>query len=152
MVIKKILVPIDGSECSQKALEYALDLAEKYSAEIKLLTVTEHVVLVEPIFLAASIFDTQSQIEIEKNIEKAYKNILDEALRKSIHDYPNLKIEKQLLKGRPADEIVEFAETENFDMIIMGNRGLSRIKDFFLGSVSNRVVDKAKCPVLIVKI
>lgn len=152
MLIQKILVPIDGSEHSQKALEYALELAEKYLAEIKLLTVAEHVVLVEPIFLAASIYDAQNQCEMEKNIEKVHKNILDEALRKSIHDYPNLKIEKQLLKGRPADEIVKVAETENFDMIIMGSRGLGKIKDFFLGSVSNTVADKAKCPVLIVKV
>ena len=62
-----------------------------------------------------------------------------------------LQVTKELVEGRPADKIVETAKEGMFDLIVIGSRGLGGIKEFFLGSVSNRVADKAPCPVLIVK-
>jgi len=62
-----------------------------------------------------------------------------------------LKVSTKLVEGRPSDKIIETAEKGNFDIIIMGSRGLGGIKEFFLGSVSDRVADEAACPVLIVK-
>lgn len=56
-----------------------------------------------------------------------------------------------LKEDRPADEIVKTAKEGEFDLIVMGHRGLGRVKEFFLGSVSDRVADEAHCPVLIVK-
>jgi len=56
-----------------------------------------------------------------------------------------------MVEGRPSDEIVETAKEGNFDIVVMGSRGLGGIKEFFLGSVSDRVADEAACPVLIVK-
>jgi nucleotide-binding universal stress UspA family protein len=56
-----------------------------------------------------------------------------------------------LVHGLPADEIVKKAETERYDMIVIGSRGRTAAKSFLLGSVSNRVSHQAKCPVLIVK-
>jgi len=55
------------------------------------------------------------------------------------------------LIGRAADKIIETAKTQNVDLIVIGSRGLGGIKEIFLGSVSDRVADEAKCPVLIVK-
>jgi nucleotide-binding universal stress UspA family protein len=57
----------------------------------------------------------------------------------------------KLVEGRPADKIVETAKLESCDLIVIGSRGLGGIKEFFLGSVSDRVADEAPCPVLIVK-
>jgi len=56
-----------------------------------------------------------------------------------------------LEEGRPSDKIIETARTGNFDIIVMGSGGLGSIKEFFLGSVSDRVADEAPCPVLIVR-
>jgi len=76
---------------------------------------------------------------------------LSKALKRAKELKPDLKISTVLKEGRPADEIVKTAKEENFDLIVMGHRGLGRVKEFFLGSVSDRVADEAHCPVLIVK-
>jgi nucleotide-binding universal stress UspA family protein len=60
-------------------------------------------------------------------------------------------ISTKLVEGRPADKIVETAKNGNFDLVVVGSRGLGGIKEFFLGSVSDRVADEAPCPVLIIK-
>jgi nucleotide-binding universal stress UspA family protein len=75
---------------------------------------------------------------------------LSKALKRAKELKPDLKISTVLKEGRPADEIVKTAKEENFDLIVMGHRGLGRVKEFFLGSVSDRVADEAHCPVLIV--
>jgi nucleotide-binding universal stress UspA family protein len=79
------------------------------------------------------------------------KRYLSKALKRAKELKPDLKISTVLKEGRPADEIVKTAKEENFDLIVMGHRGLGRVKEFFLGSVSDRVADEAHCPVLIVK-
>jgi nucleotide-binding universal stress UspA family protein len=150
-MIKKILVPIDGSKHSDEAVDYALDLAEKYSAEIKLLTVAQPVVATGSMFLTQLILPPTSTAIYVKEIEAAHKKMLAEALKKAKKTKPNINISKQLVNGRPANKIVEIANKGNFDLIVMGSRGAGGIKEFFLGSVSDRVADEARCPVLLVK-
>jgi nucleotide-binding universal stress UspA family protein len=149
--ISKILVPLDGSEHSDRALDYALDLAEKYLAEIVLLSVAQPVVVTGPMLLTQPMMPPESIAIYVKDIEAAHEKILSEAFKKAKENRPNLTISKKLVNGRPADEIVQFAKIENFDLIVMGSRGIGGIKEFFLGSVSDRVADQANCPVLIVK-
>jgi nucleotide-binding universal stress UspA family protein len=86
-----------------------------------------------------------------KEIKASHEKILSKALKRAKELKPDLKISTVLKEGRPADEIVKTAKEENFDLIVMGHRGLGRVKEFFLGSVSDRVADEAHCPVLIVK-
>lgn len=151
-LIKKILVPIDGSEHANHALNFALEIAEKFSATIAILSVFHFIYI--PIsnieesqdFLPPEIY--QEMLEEQKN---QHKNMLSEALKKVIKTNPNLKISTKLVEGRPADKIVETAKQEEFDIIIMGNRGLGGVKGYILGSVSDRVADHASCPVLVVK-
>jgi nucleotide-binding universal stress UspA family protein len=150
-MIKKILVPIDGSKHSDRALKYALDLAEKYSADIKLLTVAQPVVATGSMFLTQPMLPPTSTAIYVKEIEAAHKKILAEALKKAKESKPNINISKKMVNGRPADKIVEIANKGNFDLIVMGSRGAGGIKEFFLGSVSDRVADEARCPVLLVK-
>jgi nucleotide-binding universal stress UspA family protein len=151
IMLNKILVPIDGSEHSDKALNYALDLAEKYSAEIVLLSVAQPFVATEPMYVTQPMMPPESTIVYVKGIETAHEKMLAEALEKAKEIRPSIKISKLLVDGRPADRIVEIAKEEKFDLIVMGSRGLGGIKEFFLGSVSDRVADQAPCPVLIVK-
>ncbi|MEJ2242719.1 MAG: universal stress protein [Candidatus Bathyarchaeota archaeon] len=150
-MIKKILVPVDGSEHSNKALDYALDLAEKYSANIKLLTVAQPVIVSESMFLSQPMMPPETTVMYVNEIETAHKKILQNAYKKAKKAKPKIKISKQLENGRPADIITEIANSQDFDLIVMGSRGIGGIKEFFLGSVSDRVADKAHCPVLIVK-
>jgi nucleotide-binding universal stress UspA family protein len=150
-MINKILVPIDGSEHSDRALNYALDLAEKYSAKITLLSVAQPVVATGPMFITQPMMPPESTTIYVKEIEAAHKRVLTEAFKKAKKTKPDLKISKMLVDGRPADRIVEIANEKKFDLIVMGSRGAGGIKEFFLGSVSDRVADEARCPVLLVK-
>lgn len=80
-----------------------------------------------------------------------HEKVLSRALKKAKKEKPDLRISRKLLEGRPSNRIIETAKEGSFDMIVMGSRGLGGIKQFFLGSVSDRVADEAPCPVLIVK-
>ncbi len=150
-MIIKILVPVDGSEHSDRALNFALDLAEKYSAKITLLNVAQPVIDYGPMLVTQPMLPPESMPIYVKEIEDAHKRLLTEAVKKAKKAKPDLSISKILTDGRPADRIVEIAKKENFDLIVMGSRGTGGIKKFFLGSVSDRVADEASCPVLLVK-
>lgn len=138
MKITRILVPIDGSECAYHALDWALDIAEKYDSEIELLTVIPTVAftLVGP-----------TEEELLERAEKLLEETLDIIKKEKL----KLKVTTKILVGRPAEKIIETCIDEGFDLIVIGGRGLGRIKEFFLGSVSDRVADAAPCPVVIIK-
>ena len=148
-MIKKILVAIDGSETAEKALDFAVDLAGKYSAEIALITVFD--VISDSLIARGMVFAPKGTTKYIEQLKDIHQKILIEAVKKTKKLKRGLKISKKLVTGRAADKIVETAKEENFDLIVIGSRGLGGIKEFFLGSVSDRVADEAPCPVLIVK-
>ena len=86
-----------------------------------------------------------------EELKAFHEQVLVEALKKANKVDAKIKVSTKLLKGRAADKIVEVANEGGFGLIVIGSRGLGGIKEFFLGSVSDRVADEAKCPVLIVK-
>ena len=142
--IKKMLIAVDGSATATKALEYALSLAEKCSAEVQIVNVIQTIGSVTPSpqsVYASLVYD----------LEKSAETVLAEAVKVAEEKKPDLKVSTRLLKGRPADEIVRLAKEEGFDIIVLGSRGLGNTEELLLGSVSDRVADKATCPVLIVK-
>ncbi len=141
-MIKKILVPVDGSEHANRALNFALDLAQKYSAEILVLTVVQYPILSEvPLDVA----------EYYKIIKSSYELILSEALEKAKIATPNLNVTSKLMEGYPADKIIETAQEGSFDVIVMGRRGQGHLSHTFLGSVSDRVADQSPCGLFIIK-
>jgi nucleotide-binding universal stress UspA family protein len=148
-MIKKILVAIDGSKHADQSLDYAIDLAKRYSAKITVLTVINS----PPNYLLnkGEVFTPVSTQELSKKIENYHKKILKKALEKVKKTSKKTVISQKLLTGRPADKIIETAKEENFDLIVIGSRGLGGIKQFLLGSVSDRVADEAPIPVLIIK-
>jgi len=149
--IRKMLVAIDGSETAAKALDYALNLAEKCGSEVHIVSVVSPIESIIPRFTLAPLPSTLYTSFIDE-IEKKLKTVLSEALEDAKKKNPKLKIFTRLLRGHPADKIVQTAKEESFDIIVIGNRGQSGIDELFLGSVSNRVADYATCPVLIVKL
>jgi nucleotide-binding universal stress UspA family protein len=149
-LIKKILVAIDGSKQSDKALDFALDLAKRYSAEIVLVNVLSPSLMAHIYNFRMYIPDVDYSKYL-KPIKMVHEKLLSEAFKKAKNFQETLKVSKELHEGRPAEKIVEIAKKDVFDLIVVGDQGLGGIKGFFLGSVSDRVADKSSCPVLIVK-
>lgn len=148
-MINKILVATDGSTTAEKALDFGLDLAEKYSAEVLIVSVVD--VISSSLISRGMIFSPTGTIKYLKELEAFHSHVLMDALEKAKKFNKNLKVSTQLMKGRASDKIIEKANEGGFGLIVIGSRGLGGIKEFFLGSVSDRVADEAKCPVLIVK-
>jgi nucleotide-binding universal stress UspA family protein len=144
-MFSRILVAVDGSLFSERALKCAVDLAKKYSAKL----IIVHVVLrrfyavtpSEAGVLAATVFAKEMEAEGKEIISKA------EAYAKS----QGADYECKLLQGVAAEEIEKTAASENVDLIVVGSRGLTEVRAFLLGSVSDKVSHHAKCSTLIVK-
>ena len=122
----KILVGVDGSDYSTWALMEAIAIAKKFSGHIKVITVYK-----------------QGKKDEATKIQMKAKHLLKEE-----------KIDSSLsaiLGSNPSRALVDTAENEKFDLIVVGSRGLGRAASFLLGSVSKQVVSKASCDVLVVK-
>jgi len=158
MTFQKILVPYDGSTFADKALENAIGIAKLTEAntQIILLHVTPHIPIPltfeRPVYSAKtgkSIPLTQYIQELSEEMEENASNMLEGEKRKYAHH--DIKIETISLNGYPSEKIIEFANSEKVDLIVIGNVGLSGLsKVKALGSVSRNVSERASCPVLIV--
>ena len=145
-MIQNILIAVDGSEPADNALEFALDLAENHSATLLLINVYSKLI---PFIYTVPVPGVD---EYFQHLEERHKSMLEDIYQNAKKRKPNINISTKLVEGHPpARKIVEIAREENFDLIVMGHRGLSGIKELVLGSVSNRVAHDAECPVLIVK-
>ena len=144
-VCSRILVPFDGSELSIKALNTATTfLKQDEKLELDVLMVVNVRVAVHEHSLEL--------VDIEE-IRQAYfasaKKTLGE-IEDQLRSVPN-KIKALALEGDPGNTIIDYSQENNIDLVIMGSRGLSEMKELFLGSVSHHVVQKSTCPVMIVK-
>jgi nucleotide-binding universal stress UspA family protein len=152
-MIEKILVAFDSSEPANKALDFAVDIAEKYSAEILILSVIQPAIT--PVLqypqLGVPAPPPVAMSPYIKEVKDQHRKIISEAKKRIQKTKPNLNVTTKLLEGRPSDTIVETAEQGKFSLIVIGSQGLGGVKKFLLGSVSDRVADQARCPVLIVK-
>ncbi|MFP3399576.1 universal stress protein [Acidianus sp.] len=140
-MFEKILVAYDGSEHSKKALDVAIDLAKRYSSEVYVVEAVD-----ETIFETVGVLPPLSAIE---EMEKKAKKDIDEAVNKATQN--GVKAVGEVLSGDPATAILEYANKNDIKLIIIGSRGLSRFKRILLGSVSSRVVQESKIPVIVVK-
>ncbi|WP_296954678.1 universal stress protein [uncultured Dialister sp.] len=142
MEIKKILVPIDGSDASERALGYACSLAEKGGAVVTMLYVVEADVLLFPVY----------RVNLSESDVDSVKKKGEEILALFGRDVPEgTKVERKVEVGMPGASIVREAEAGKADLIVMGNSGKGSVSSFVMGSVSHYVVHHSSCPVLIVK-
>jgi nucleotide-binding universal stress UspA family protein len=102
-------------------------------------------------FGAAPITAAQEFTEYQERMKNFYLEALSEAEEDLDKSSPELNVEIVLMEGRPSSTIVEKAEEENVDLIVIGSRGLGGITGFILGSTSRRVVDSCTKPILVVK-
>ncbi len=139
-MFKTVIVAIDGSEHSKKALHYAQELADRFNATLCLVHAFPHT------------SDLLAYDDFEKLISQrkaAGQEILDEA--RHILGKTRFTVEEELLEGPEAEAILTVAKAYKADLIVMGTRGRSSLEGLIFGSVSNKVVHLAPCPVMVVR-
>lgn len=145
-IVDKILVPVDGSENSDRALIKAKELATSCESSITILHIIED--LVSPGLFR---IDGTSGYDVllQKELERDSIALLD-SCKKNLKDFCG-KVETVTKSGNPAQEIMEIAEKGGYDLIIIGSRGLGAVPGAMLGSVSNKIVNKSTVDVLTVQ-
>ena len=144
-MFSRILVAVDGSPAAEKALESAIELAKKCSAELTILhVILQRLYTVPPSeagVVSPTVFVSEMQTEGENILRKAE----EQATGRGIN------YQCKIMQGVPADEIVKFANSQAVDLVITGSRGLNEVRGFLFGSVSDKVCHHVKCPTLIIK-
>jgi nucleotide-binding universal stress UspA family protein len=135
-----ILVALDGSEQSLLALKYAKDIAETHDAKM---------VMVHAYPNTSDLRDVPGYEKLVSQRKNFGQKILDQA-RNQLGDV-SFEVEEDLLEGPAADAILSVAEVRNADLIVLGTRGMSSLKGVIFGSVSNKVMHYAPCPVMVVR-
>ena len=138
---------VDGSESSNKVYEVAAQLAKLSNAKL----IIVHVVM-PPSQVGDGLFytDASSIDKLQIELEEAGRRLLQSYSEKSINVH-NIAVETTLAQGSPADVIIREADAKGADLIIVGSRGFSGAKRFFIGSVPNSVLHHSSVPVLLVK-
>jgi len=144
MHLRSILVPVDGSKGANSAAAFATTLALATGAELTLLHVFDNP-------SAACIGLRQlPQAEFDQTIQRVAQGSFD-AAREAIAEVGTPTVHTKVTLGDPGKEIVAIATSDRFDLVVMGTRGLSPMKELLLGSVSETVMRHAPCPVTVVR-
>jgi nucleotide-binding universal stress UspA family protein len=139
MIVTHILVGHDGSRDAETAFEDALDLAALARARLSVVSV-------------ASPPEPPTEVETQAAIELAtthYEKLFD-SLRRQAQER-QVELRTHVLVGHPADQILKTAAAQGVDLIVVGHRGRSAIREWVSGSTSRRIVTHARCPVLVVR-
>ena len=144
--IKKILCPTDFSENSEHALKYALALATLSQADLQLFHVVEPITYPQSTEFFEPVLD---EVELMMKMETAFQQQLEDQVTTLKAKYP--KIKGKLVTGNTFLEIIQAARDDDVDMIVMGTHGRTGLAHVLIGSVAERVVREAPCPVLTVK-
>ncbi|HEX9677788.1 universal stress protein [Nitrososphaera sp.] len=151
MDIKKILVPHDGDQMSDKAAIYAAELAKALNAEIILLYVIEEIEVPATLLLGNDrVLIERARRSIARSIEQRWNKFAQDKAK--LLSSEKVKVSSNLKTGDPAEQIVKFAKETSADMIVMGSRRLEGVSKVVvaLGSVARKVSERASCPVMLV--
>jgi nucleotide-binding universal stress UspA family protein len=143
--LKRILIPTDFSKYSQSALKYAAALAEKFGAELHLLHVVQNIGLLIPDMVNV----TPPVLPSSEQMGSAVREALARVVKENALD--KLPVQIEVREGTPFYEIIQFAKDKDIDLIVMGTHGHTGLAHMLLGSVTEKVVRKAPCPVLTVR-
>lgn len=144
MHLRSILVPVDGSKGANSAATFATTLALASGAEITLLHVFDN-----PSAACIGLHQLP-QAEFDQTIQRVAQGSFG-AAREAIADVGAPTVHTKVTLGDPGKEIVAIATSDRFDLVVMGTRGLSPMKELLLGSVSETVMRHAPCPVTVVR-
>ncbi|MGH1567012.1 MAG: universal stress protein [Nitrosopumilus sp.] len=144
MLFENILVPFDLSNQSIRTFKVALDVANKYNSKITLIT------CLEGDAWHHKYYDARADLELIKKQRKVTKTHLEKL--ELLAEKNNVSIKSQILTSKSVvNDIVNFAKSRKYDLIVIGSHGRTGFDKLLLGSVANGVSQKARCPVLIVK-
>ena len=141
LIFSKILVAIDSSDASMDAADYATAISQRYNAELYAL----HVIHAD-----VDLYGPHEASEFTKNMKTEGEKYLDKVKVKA--NEKDFQIKTEIISSKDiAGGILDFAEENNINLIVIGTRGRSGFKKLLLGSVASHVVTYAQCPVLVVK-
>jgi nucleotide-binding universal stress UspA family protein len=138
---RKIMVPVDFSAHSSEAVRVAADLSRRYQVPITLLHVHE-----PPVYAVPSLFSASQLNAIMGELEKKLADDKERALAAGASH-----VDTMMVQGTPFLRIIEAAREGGHDLIVMGTHGHTGVRHLLIGSVAERVVRKAHCPVLVVR-
>jgi len=130
---EKILVPLDGSKLAEASLPYAEELARKIGSQITLISVLPS--------------GSESDEDQYHHLHQVYIQEMNKTIKEKA-----IQVKSVIVTGDPAEQIVNYADKKNIDLIIMGTRGRSAIKRWVLGSVADKVVSATTCPVALISL
>lgn len=136
---RKILVPLDGSKKSIRALDRAIIIASQFDSLIVMINAVPHIKLMDA--------------RLSKKLKADYKSEAEKFLEKGkiLCQKNGIRFQSKIIDGEAGTVIVKFAHAKKFDLISMGSSGKGAVKEIILGSVSNHVLHRSKIPVLISK-
>ena len=143
----KVLIAIDNSECSHKALEAVAERSWTDDTEFKIVSVLEPVFVKYPFAGYYSASSAEAEVEFAKFCQKMIAEKV--AQLQAVH--PHNKVTGEMLEGVVAVMIIDEATKWNADLLVVGSHGRSGVERFFLGSVAERVASHASCSVEIIK-
>ena len=145
--IKNILVPTDFSDSSKIALDYALSMAQIFKSKVFVMHVYEPVVYYTDVPMGMP-----DIVEMEQSIRSSSESALNAILEKEVRPrFSDVSVEKILTEGKPFVEIIRTAREKQIDLIVLSSHGRGFLEHMLLGSVTEKVVRKAPCPVLTVR-
>jgi nucleotide-binding universal stress UspA family protein len=138
-MITRILVAYDGSEPADRAFDFAVDLAKRYQAPLTVLAVARPPEIGN---------DVETEAVVENSL-RHYRKLLSRLQERAAAEKIDVTLEVRV--GHPAEQIVDYAEQHRIDAIVMGHRGKTFLERWRLGSISQRVLQYAHCPVIVVR-
>jgi nucleotide-binding universal stress UspA family protein len=150
LLIKSVLVGVDGSENSDRAFDFALDFADKFSASLAVLNVSESVVMAAAPQETAT-YPSRSTAVITKDLRAIQNEIIGKYLDRAKATKPDIEFSSIAKAGDAAFEIINTAKEGCFDVTVVGHGGKGKMRERFLGSISEKVAHSAPCTVIIVK-
>lgn len=140
--IKKILIPVDGSDYSVRAAEYGITIAKLLGAQVMVVYVIDDVVLDQ-------ISKVSEREDNERELKQDGQRYINYIL--GLAEKENVKASSLLASGRPFEQIVHLAKGLGMELIVMGTYGHRGADRILIGSVAERVIEYSPCPVLVVK-
>ena len=142
--LKRILVPTDFSEFADQAMHFACDIACRFDSEVTLLNVIQNPLTLYP--EERALFNVE---EYESDLKQAAESQLEKL--PGDESFKHINIVRLVRTGTPFLEIIRFAKSNSTDLIVMGTHGRTGVAHLLIGSVAEKVVRKAPCPVLTVR-
>ena len=151
----RILVAIDGSISSMHTIDYAISIAMKNNSQLVILYVIDvykYPYLPSSIILAPT-FGSEKYLEERNEAEKQMNKIKEKYKQKTKNNIDSKELKTEIVEGAKsaATTIMEYAESENIDLIIIGSRGRTSFKKLLLGSVTSDIIKNAHCAVLVIR-